>query len=109
MWAWNGVGLSFIIPNTQVCSSAPQPALHNHTYIHTTGLILATFKCDHLQSLVADYYSDEDRGKAFGTLYTTGANLRVRTYLCRYLLHFCICACMLRATISPVARVFFCI
>lgn len=27
---------------------------------------------DSLQSLVADYYSTEDRGKAFGTLYTTG-------------------------------------
>ena len=42
-WAWNGVGLSFIIPNSQ--------------------------------SLVADYYSDTDRGKAFGTLYTTGSDL----------------------------------
>jgi MFS family permease len=39
-WAWNGIGLSFIIPNSQ--------------------------------SLVADYYTDRDRGKAFGTLYTTG-------------------------------------
>lgn len=42
-WAWNGVGLSFIIPNSQ--------------------------------SLVADYYSDSERGKAFGTLYTTGDDL----------------------------------
>lgn len=40
-WAWNGIGLSFVIPNTQ--------------------------------SLIADYYVDADRGKAFGTLYTTGA------------------------------------
>jgi MFS family permease len=40
-WAWNGIGLAFVIPNTQ--------------------------------SLVADYYSERDRGKAFGTLYTTGA------------------------------------
>lgn len=41
-WAWNGIGLSFVIPNTQ--------------------------------SLVADYYSDENRGTAFGALYTTGAS-----------------------------------
>jgi MFS family permease len=34
VWAWNGVGLSFIIPNSQ--------------------------------SLVADYYTDADRGRAFG-------------------------------------------
>ena len=40
MWAWNGVGLAFVIPNTQ--------------------------------SLVADFYDDSSRGKAFGTLYTTG-------------------------------------
>jgi MFS family permease len=40
-WAWNGVGLSFVIPNTQ--------------------------------SLVADYYTEDNRGTAFGTLATTGA------------------------------------
>jgi MFS family permease len=40
-WAWNGVGLSFVIPNTQ--------------------------------SLVADYYTEDNRGAAFGTLATTGA------------------------------------
>ena len=41
LWAWNGVGLAFVIPNTQ--------------------------------SLVADFYDDHSRGRAFGTLYTTGA------------------------------------
>ena len=36
---------------------------------------------DSLQSLVADYYSNEDRGKAFGTLYTTGiASARMRSW-----------------------------
>lgn len=47
LWAWNGIGLAFVIPNTQ--------------------------------SLVADYYNETDRGKAFGTLYTTGA---LQTKLC---------------------------
>lgn len=41
LWAWNGVGLAFVIPNSQ--------------------------------SLIADFFDDEHRGKAFGTLYTTGA------------------------------------
>ena len=42
LWAWNGVGLAFVIPNTQ--------------------------------SLVADLYDEAHRGRAFGCLYTTGAD-----------------------------------
>ncbi|CAG9462739.1 unnamed protein product [Pedinophyceae sp. YPF-701] len=41
VWAWNGIGLSMVIPSTQ--------------------------------SLVADYYSDSTRGRAFGLLYLTGS------------------------------------
>ena len=49
LWAWNGIGLAFVIPNTQ--------------------------------SLVADYYSDTERGRAFGTLFTTGTLFRAAASL----------------------------
>ena len=80
VWAFNGVGLALVVPNTQarrdlqqrrgggaVHATPPSPPIHPRAPSAPTVLLALP------QSLTADLFPEGARGRAFGLLYLTGA------------------------------------